>query len=84
VVYSLSPHKVAAYGGEVEPNTFCESDILSDFNARQEARVHLPGLYTEEYQWMMKLFIKNLFHWAKNKQAMAWFVCGSTGLVFSN
>jgi hypothetical protein len=52
VVYSLSPNKVSAYG-EIDPKTFSESDILTDFNIRREARVQHPGLCAEEYQRLM-------------------------------
>jgi hypothetical protein len=67
VVYSLSPNKVSAYG-EVDPKTFSESDILSDFNIRREARVQHPGLCAEEYQRLMELVIKHLFNWDIEKQ----------------
>jgi hypothetical protein len=62
VVYSLSSTNVSAYG-EVNTETFSESDILSDFNIRRDARVHHPGLCAEEYQRLMELVIKHLFNW---------------------
>ena len=71
VVYYLSPHKVTAYG-EVDPKTFSKSDILTDFNVRQDAHVQHPGLCAEEYQRIMQLFIKHFLNWdTKTKKAMA-------------
>jgi hypothetical protein len=67
VVYSLSPNKVSAHG-EVDPKSFSESDILTDFNVRREARVQHPGLCAEEYQRLMELVIKHLFNWDTKTQ----------------
>ena len=62
VVYALSPEKVTTYG-QVDTQSFSESDILTDFNVRREARVQHPGLCAEEYQRIMSLVIKHLFNW---------------------
>ena len=67
VVYSLSPHKVTAFG-EVDSKTFSETDILIDFNVRREARVEHPGFCAEEYQRMMELVIRHLFNWDTETQ----------------
>ena len=67
VVYSLSPDKVSPYG-EVDPKTLSESDILTDFNVRREARSQHPGLCAEEYQRIMELVIKHLFNWDTETQ----------------
>jgi hypothetical protein len=67
VVYSLSPHKVSAYG-EVDATSFSEADILTDFNVRREARVQHPGLCAEEYQRLMNLVIKHIFNWDTENQ----------------
>jgi hypothetical protein len=67
VVYSLSPHKVTAFG-EVDSKTFSETDILIDFNVRREARVEHPGFCAEEYQRMMELVIRPLFNWNTETQ----------------
>ena len=76
VVYSLSPQKVNAYG-EVDLKTFSESDIMTDFNVRREARVQHPGLCAEEYQRIMGLVIKHFFKWdTKTKKALVWVYLG--------
>jgi hypothetical protein len=62
VVYTLSPEKVTSYG-QVDTQSFSESDILADFNIRREARVQHPGLCAEEYQRLMQLVIKHFFNW---------------------
>jgi hypothetical protein len=62
VVYALSPEKVSAYG-QVDTQSFSESDILKEFNIRREARVQHPGLCAEEYQRLMQLVIKHFFNW---------------------
>ena len=62
VVYALSSQNVNSYA-EVDPKTFSESDILTDFNVRREARVQHPGLCAEEYQRIMELVIKHFFNW---------------------
>jgi hypothetical protein len=62
VVYSLPPHMVNGFS-EIDPNRFSESDVLSEFNIRREARVQHPGLCAEEYQRLMQLVIKHLFNW---------------------
>ena len=67
VVYSLSSNQVSAYG-EVDPNTFSESDILREFNIRRQARVEHPGLCAEEYQRIMELVIKHIFNWDSENQ----------------
>jgi hypothetical protein len=67
VVYSLSPNKVSAHG-QVDPKTLSESDILSEFNIRREARVQHPGLCAEEYQRIMELVIKHIFNWDTETQ----------------
>ena len=62
VVYALSPEKISAYG-QVDTQSFSESDIVSEFNIRREARVEHPGLCAEEYQRLMQLVIKHFFNW---------------------
>ena len=70
VVYALSPEKVTVYG-QVDTESFSESDILAEFNIRREARVQHPGLCAEEYQRLMQLVIKHFFNWdTKTKKRM--------------
>jgi hypothetical protein len=62
VVYALTPEKVSTYG-QVDTQSFSESDIMAEFNIRREARVQHPGLCAEEYQRLMQLVIKHFFNW---------------------
>jgi hypothetical protein len=62
VVYALTPEKVSTYG-QVDTQSFSESDIMAEFNIRREARVQHPGLCAEEYQRLMQLVITHFFNW---------------------